>query len=102
MLAAVLALGAGFGGVALRESTDPSIRSIDEFAQLGGVPVLGVFPVVATREKKRRRGLRILALMLALGICVGGSFSLFRKNPALYQGYFEQIRQYVYVPWGGR
>lgn len=62
LIALVLALGAGVGLAAARESLDRSVRSPEELYGLGGVPVLAVLPLVETDHERRTRRWRTAVL----------------------------------------
>lgn len=65
----VLALGAGVGMAAGRESLDQTIKSPEELAALSGAPVLSVISLTETaRERRARLAKRILLLLLVLGL----------------------------------
>jgi uncharacterized protein involved in exopolysaccharide biosynthesis len=54
----VLALGAGVGIGAVRESVDTSVKTTDELARLTGVPVLSSISLMETDEEVRSRRTR--------------------------------------------
>ena len=73
----VLSIGAGIGAVLARESTDASVRGINDVRRLLSVPPLAAIPIIVTEaENRRRRRVRryswqgtIAALIgLALGV----------------------------------
>jgi succinoglycan biosynthesis transport protein ExoP len=70
----VLALGAGVGIAAVRESLDISIKTADELFSLTGAPVLSVIPEMESdeeaRARKRRTGIFIMAGIGAAAVAV--------------------------------
>jgi succinoglycan biosynthesis transport protein ExoP len=58
LVGVVLALGAGVGAAAARESMDHSLKSLEDFWALTDVPVLGQFPLIVSQEESRSRRLR--------------------------------------------
>ncbi|MFZ7111481.1 MAG: GNVR domain-containing protein [Desulfatiglandales bacterium] len=69
LISLVLALGAGVGIAALRESLDRSVKTADELSRLSDLPVLTVIPF---KETDRERGAkRVRKAALGLGcVCV--------------------------------
>lgn len=61
----VLALGAGVGIAAVRESLDASIKTADELFSITGVPVLSVIPEMESDEEVRARRRKTVILILA-------------------------------------
>ncbi len=57
-LGLVLGLGAGVGAAAARESTDRSVKMVDELGDLTQAPVLSVLPFIQTREERRVQQMR--------------------------------------------
>jgi hypothetical protein len=56
VISLVLALGAGLGMAAIREVTDTSVKSAEEFTTLTGIPVLAAISrIVSPHEIKARR-----------------------------------------------
>jgi len=51
----VLSIAAGVGVVLLKDSTDPSIRGINDVRRLLSVPPLAAIPVIVTAAESRRR-----------------------------------------------
>ncbi len=65
----VLALGAGVGLAALRESMDMSVKSREELYELTGAPVLSTISMMETEEERRARLFKRAAFSLAgLGV----------------------------------
>ena len=66
-----LGIGGGVGNISLRERGDLSVRSPVELAALTGHPVLGVVPLIVTKEDRQRTRSRRNKALLAVGIlCV--------------------------------
>jgi capsular polysaccharide biosynthesis protein len=80
LIGLVLAMGAGVGSAALRETLDTSVRSASQVAAITPVPVLAVVPEIVTwkdrlRMKTRRRKIAVgVGVALVLGIVI---FQLF-------------------------
>lgn len=57
----ILSLGAGFGAVYAKDSTDPSVRGFNEVRELLQVPPLAAIPAIVTiaDERRRRRNLGV-------------------------------------------
>lgn len=71
LISFILALGAGVGMGAVRETLDTSVKTRDELSRLTHHPVLSVIPFMETREEKRARLLKRGALVVAVaGIIV--------------------------------
>jgi uncharacterized protein involved in exopolysaccharide biosynthesis len=68
LISLVLALGAGVGLAAARESLDQTIKSSEELSALTGEPVLSVVPFMETRQERRAKALkRVLWIVVLLG-----------------------------------
>jgi hypothetical protein len=61
----VLALGAGLGIGAIRESLDISVKTTDELMRLTGAPVLSVIPEIVTDRERWSGRIRRAAFMFA-------------------------------------
>jgi polysaccharide biosynthesis transport protein len=70
----MLALGAGVGFAALRETVDVSVKTVGELMRLTGAPVLSVIPVMETDQERRSRIATKAAVafsgMVALALCL--------------------------------
>jgi predicted RNase H-like nuclease (RuvC/YqgF family) len=71
LLGLVLALGAGFGFSAIRESMDNSIKSVSEIQNITGAPVLSVFSIIETKKEKWGRRFKRMLWIFALLCCIG-------------------------------
>jgi len=71
----VLALGAGVGIAAAKESLDTSIMTADEFSSLTTAPVLSVIPLLKSKEERRNKRIKIAAgFLAAVGIIAVGLY----------------------------
>jgi succinoglycan biosynthesis transport protein ExoP len=72
LIGLVLALGAGVGLAAAKESLDTSIKSAEELERLAAAPVLAQISLMETAEEKRSRFFkRALVFLLFIGIIIG-------------------------------
>jgi len=73
LLGLILGLGAGVGGVALREYTDHSVWLPEDIERLTGHSVLAIIPGIKTpMERKKRRAKCVSAVFLILAVsCTG-------------------------------
>jgi uncharacterized protein involved in exopolysaccharide biosynthesis len=72
LIGVVLAMGAGVGLAAARESLDPSIKTPEELQSIVGSPVLSVVSLIETDEEKRRKRIkRALQLLLVMTMAAG-------------------------------
>jgi len=67
----VLAMAAGFGVSAARESMDNSIKSVSEIQNITGAPVLSVFSLIETKREKWTRRFKGALWIFALLCCIG-------------------------------
>ncbi|MDY6953084.1 MAG: GNVR domain-containing protein [Thermodesulfobacteriota bacterium] len=71
LIGVVLALGAGVGLAAVRESLDTSVKTPEELGRITGVPVLSVISLMESgQEVRARRIKRMLVLLGAVGVIV--------------------------------
>ncbi len=68
VLGVLLAIAASVGLTALQEALDTSLKSASELVSSTGLPVFSVFPMIKTREEKRRTKRKHLAM--GLGCCL--------------------------------
>jgi len=69
----VLALGAGVGLAAARESLDQTVKTPEELAELAAAPVLSVISLMeSVQERRARFAKRILLFLVCCGIVVAG------------------------------
>jgi hypothetical protein len=82
LIGLVLAIGAGIGIAAIRESTDTSIRDERDLSHKTSFPVLGSIPVIITapelmKQKRRRKRLLVgIAAALVVGLLIFHFFIL--------------------------
>ncbi len=68
LIGVVLGMGLSVGMAALREYTDKSIRDVETFEKLTGMPVLSVIPrIVTSKEMAKKRKKKILLVTSAFG-----------------------------------
>ncbi len=72
LISFVLALGAGVGVAAARESLDFSVKSVDELNQALDVPVLSVISFTESPSERRARRLRKILWLLILLAAIAG------------------------------
>ena len=71
----VLALGAGVGLAAAKESLDTTIKTADDLSKFSSAPVLSVIPLMVTDEERRSRRIKWAVFSLAaIGIIVVGLY----------------------------
>jgi uncharacterized protein involved in exopolysaccharide biosynthesis len=71
MITFVLALGAGVGIAAVRESLDHSLKTAEEISRNTGLPVLSVLPFMETGEERRARKIKWIVIFLGvIGVIV--------------------------------
>jgi uncharacterized protein involved in exopolysaccharide biosynthesis len=71
LIAFVLALGAGVGMAAVRETLDTSVKTPDQLNRLTAAPVLSVISLLESAEERRSRRIKWLILILvAVGAVV--------------------------------
>ena len=63
----LLALGAGVGLAAIRESLDTSVKTADELFHLSGAPVLSVIPEMESDEERRSHRIK-RAILIGVGM----------------------------------
>ncbi|MDY6839512.1 MAG: GNVR domain-containing protein [Thermodesulfobacteriota bacterium] len=68
LIGLVLALGAGVGLAAVRESLDTSVKTAEELGRITGVPVLSVISLMESEQEVRSR--RVKKALLFLGAIV--------------------------------
>jgi len=66
LIGVVLALGAGVGLAAVRESLDTSVKTAEELGRITGVPVLSVISLMESEQEARSR--RVKKALLFLGV----------------------------------
>ncbi len=71
LLGFLLALGAGAGHVALRESLDDTIQSSKEAVELLSIPPMAVVPYINNAEDRKRRHKRILIKIVMSFVLLG-------------------------------
>ena len=71
LIGLVLALGAGVGLAAARESLDQSIKTPEELKNLTGMPVMSVIPQMESNQERRNRRIKVVLWILgAIGVIV--------------------------------
>lgn len=74
LIGLILGTGAGVGAAALKESSDQSVRDIDDLARLTGLPVLVTIPPLVTGEDRvyvgRKRVLTAAVLVVGLVVLI--------------------------------
>lgn len=77
LIGVVMGNGAGIGWAAMREFTDPSVRSSDKLAQSTGFPVLGQVPVIMSQKDKHQLLVRRLTFFLSIALAIVVSVTVF-------------------------
>jgi hypothetical protein len=75
LIGLVLALGVGVGLAGFRETTDTSIKGIEDLFRSAGVPVLSAISFMQTPQERRAR--RVRWAFVALGCIAAVGVSLF-------------------------
>jgi len=73
----VLAIGAGVGLAAAKESLDTALKTADDFTPLTTAPVLSVIPLMVSAQERRRRRIKWAVVCLAIiGFIITGLYLL--------------------------
>ena len=67
----VLALGAGVGIAAVRESLDNSVKTVSELQRAVDVPVFSAIPLIETDKERRIRYIKVLVWFLVIVAVIG-------------------------------
>jgi polysaccharide chain length determinant protein (PEP-CTERM system associated) len=83
----VAAAGLGFGAMLAMERLDTSFHTADDLRAFAGVPMVATVRLIRTpadvRQERRRAGLVVAALVVAVGIVAAGSYYIAGNNEQL-------------------